>query len=115
MVRIFLITTVFLVIFSGTQAGAETGSKGAGNRLEALPAPGQLQPVPRPPQLQRPAVPLPPPMPPLNRGAVNPRTGEFYPPQGSGIFNPKTGEYYPPVNGHGYFNPRTGEYYPRLQ
>ena len=48
---------------------------------------------------------------PENRGAVNPRTGEYYPPSGRGVVNPKTGEYYPP-SGQGYINPRTGAFYP---
>lgn len=115
MVRVRFIILLSVVAFAGSQAEAGIGYRGPENRLEALPSPGQLQPIPRPPQPQQPRVPAPPPLPSLNRGAVNPRTGEFFPPQGRGIVNPKTGEYYPPLDGHGYFNPRTGEYYPRLQ
>ncbi len=112
-----ILISLLLVFFAIGHAQAQAIDKGAESRLEALPAPGQLQPIPRPPQIQHPAVPNPPPLPPLHsgRGAINPRTGEFYPPQGSGIINPRTGEYYPPLDGKGYFNPRTGEFYPRLQ
>jgi len=105
----------FLLAFMSGRAGAEIVIRGPESRLEALPAPGQLQPVPRPPQVRQPRVPPPPAMPYVNRGGIDPRTGEFFPPQGRGIMNPRTGEFYPPVNGQGYFNPRTGEYYPRLQ
>lgn len=83
------------------------------NRLEALPPPGQLQPIPRPPQLRQPNVPPPPPMPAANRGAINPRTGEFFLPHREGVINPRTGEYYPPAGTRGFFNPKTGEFYPR--
>ncbi|HUH67213.1 MAG TPA: hypothetical protein VLZ07_12340 [Syntrophales bacterium] len=48
---------------------------------------------------------------PENRGALNPRTGEYYPPSGNGVINPRTGEYYPP-SGQGFINPRTGAFYP---
>jgi hypothetical protein len=72
----------------------------------------QLTPLPEP---QRPALPPPPAPAPApsykSRGAVNPKTGEYFPPSGKGVINPKTGEYFPP-SGEGYINPKTGEYYP---
>lgn len=45
------------------------------------------------------------------RGAINPRTGEYYPSSGSGVIDPKTGTFYP-KSGKGYINPQTGEYFP---
>ena len=54
------------------------------------------------------------PSPPEYRGAVNPKTGQFYPSQGHGVFNPHTGEFYP-RSGGGYINPRTGEFYPGIE
>jgi hypothetical protein len=45
------------------------------------------------------------------RGALNPRTGEFYPSSGAGVIDPKTGTFFP-KSGNGYINPQTGEFYP---
>jgi hypothetical protein len=59
-----------------------------------------MQPTPSPNSTQ-----------PKHKGALNPKTGEYYPSVSEGVYNPKTGEYYPPTSG-GYFNPRTGEFYP---
>ncbi len=115
LILVLLLAAVFLSSQAGAQSVTPSVNKGPVNRLEALPAPGQLQPIPRPPEPQQPKAVPPSPLPSYNRGAVNPRTGEFYPPQGRGIINPRTGEYYPPANGNGYFNPRTGEYYPAMK
>ncbi len=109
-----LIICVSLLALLPAGPGAAQVS-GAPRNLEALPRPGELIPVPRPPALKQPQAPAVPPVqaPAGNKGAINPRTGEFYPPQGEGIINPRTGEYYPPVRGEGFINPKTGEFYPR--
>jgi hypothetical protein len=103
----------FLLSPTGNAPGADTGT---GRSAEPYPLspPGTIQKIPAPPVYKpMPTQPTPSPAPtlPANRGALNPKTGEFYPSHGEGVINPRTGEYYPP-SGSGYINPRTGEYYP---
>lgn len=95
--------------------GAAASQANGPRSLEALPRPGEMIPAPSPPALKQPQAPAVPPVqaPVRNKGAMDPRTGEFYPPQGEGIINPRTGEYYPPIRGEGFINPKTGEFYPR--
>jgi hypothetical protein len=98
---------------AGDTPGADAGAP-RGGELYQLSPPGTLQKIPAPPLSKpMPAQPAPSPNPvlPGNRGALNPKTGEFYPSHGEGVINPRTGEFYPP-SGSGYINPRTGEYYP---
>jgi hypothetical protein len=45
------------------------------------------------------------------KGAINPRTGEFYPGAFGGVINPRRGVFLPKVHG-GYYNPETGETIP---
>jgi hypothetical protein len=73
--------------------------------LRIAPPPANVPPLPPSP----PGV-TPPPRP-SERGAINPRTGEYYPPVPGGVINPKSGEVLPKVNG-GYINPQTGEFIP---
>ncbi len=109
---------IILVLFSllplaGDALGANAGTT-RGGELYQLSPPGSLQKIPAPPVYKpMPLQPTPSPAPilPANRGALNPKTGEFYPSHGEGVINPRTGEFYPP-SGNGYINPRTGEFYP---
>jgi hypothetical protein len=109
---------ILLVIFSlltlaGNALGANADAPRSGELYQLNP-PGTLQKIPAPPPYKpMPAQPAPSPAPilPGHRGALNPKTGEFYPSHGEGVINPRTGEYYPP-SGSGYLNPRTGEYFP---
>jgi len=48
----------------------------------------------------------------IEKGVVNPRTGEFYPGTLGGVLDPKTGVVLPKVEG-GYQNPQTGETIPQ--
>jgi hypothetical protein len=50
----------------------------------------------------------------IEKGVVNPRTGEFYPGTHGGVLDPKTGVVLPKVEG-GYQNPQTGEIIPKSQ
>jgi hypothetical protein len=113
MFRQLIICVSLLALLHAGPVAAQVS--GGSRNLEALPRPGELVPAPSPPALKQPQAPPVPPVqvPVLNKGAMNPRTGEFYPPQGEGIINPRTGEYYPPIRGEGYINPKTGEFYPR--
>ncbi|HET6490899.1 MAG TPA: hypothetical protein VFG28_14190 [Syntrophales bacterium] len=109
------IVLVFLSLLplTGNALGADTGTGRSGGLYQLSP-PGTSQKIPPPPVYKpMPAQPTPSPVPalPANRGALNPKTGEFYPSHGEGVINPRTGEFYPP-SGTGYFNPRTGEFYP---
>lgn len=107
------------LLFLAGGAAAQVGH--APGDLSPKSPPGTLQsPPPTIPQRPRQEVykPAPAPLPavrsrPESRGAVNPKTGQFYPSQGHGVFNPHTGEFYP-RSGIGYINPRTGEFYPGL-
>jgi hypothetical protein len=106
----------FLSPLAGDALGADTGTPRSGELYQLSP-PGTLQKIPAPPVYKpMPAQPAPSPAPilPEHRGALNPKTGEFYPSHGEGVINPRTGEFYPP-SGSGYINPRTGEYYPGNQ
>ena len=108
-----LLVILCLLSLAGHALGANAGAPGGGELYQLSP-PGTLQKIPAPPPYKpMPAqpTPLPTPILPEHRGALNPKTGEFYPSQGGGVINPKTGEFYPP-SGSGYFNPRTGEYFP---
>jgi hypothetical protein len=108
-----LMMVFFLLTAAGHALAAGAGSPGSSQPFQLSP-PGTLQPIPAPPVYKpMPTQPTPSPAPtlPANRGALNPKTGEFYPAHGEGVINPKTGEFYPP-SGTGYFNPRTGEFYP---
>jgi hypothetical protein len=103
----------FLLTMASDAPGADSGAPRSGELYQLSP-PGTLQKIPAPPVYKpMPAqpTPLPTPVLPEHRGALNPKTGEFYPSHGEGVINPKTGEFYPP-SGSGYFNPRTGEYFP---
>lgn len=51
--------------------------------------------------------------PPLNRGAINARTGEYYAPAAGGVINPRTGTFYQEVGG-GYINSKTGAFMPSV-
>jgi hypothetical protein len=104
---------LFLSAAAGDAPGADAGTP-RGGELYQLSPPGTLQKIPAPPVSKpMPAQPAPSsnPILPEHRGALNPKTGEFYPSHGEGAINPRTGEFYPP-SGSGYINPRTGEYYP---
>jgi len=88
---------LFLSATAGDAPGANAGSPRSGELYQLSP-PGTLQKIPAPPPYKpTPAqpTPLPSPILPEHRGALNPKTGEFYPPSGSGYFNPRTGEYFP--------------------
>ena len=50
--------------------------------------------------------------PPVNPGAIDVRTGQYYPGVGGGVINPRNGQFYPDV-GAGYVDPRTGQYMPK--
>jgi len=103
----------FLLATTGAAPAAGTGTAGSSQPFQLSP-PGSLQKIPAPPVSKpMPAQPAPStnPILPEHRGALNPKTGEFYPSHGEGVINPRTGEFYPP-SGSGYINPRTGEYYP---
>jgi hypothetical protein len=108
-----MLALLFLFPLASEARGANTGTA-RGTEPYQLSPPGTPQKIPAPPVYKpMPAKPTPSPTPtlPANRGALNPKTGEFYPSHGEGVINPKTGEFYPP-SGSGYINPRTGEYYP---
>jgi hypothetical protein len=52
---------------------------------------------------------------PIQPGAINPATGQYYPPTGNGdVINPATGERYIGTPG-GFINPNTGEFMPRIR
>ncbi|MFB3925132.1 MAG: cytochrome C [Syntrophales bacterium] len=107
---LFLVFLILWTILSDTANTPRGGGK------DPLTPPGSLVEPPQPQYKPvEPPVPAPPALPWAghNRGAVNPRTGEYYPPSGKGVINPRTGEYYPP-SGQGFINPRTGAYYPRF-
>jgi hypothetical protein len=99
---------------AGNPVPAKDQQIGAANDLEPLlpqglritPPPANVPPSPP----SAPGV-TPQPSPPSERGAINPRTGEYYPPVPGGVINPKSGEVLPKVNG-GYINPQTGEFIP---
>jgi len=74
------------------------------------PGPPAYTPLP-PGTLPAPAQPAPPARE-KEKGAVNPRTGEFYPGTYGGVIDPKTGVVLPKVEG-GYQNPQTGETIPQ--
>jgi hypothetical protein len=108
-----LLVILCLLSLAGHALGANAGAPRSGELYQLSP-PGTLQKIPAPPPYKpMPAQPTPAPAPilPGNRGALNPKTGEFYPAHGEGVINPRTGEFYPP-SGSGYINPRTGEYFP---
>jgi hypothetical protein len=108
-----VIALIFLVATTSDAPGADAGAPRSGGPYQLSP-PGTIQKIPAPPVSKpMPAQPAPSlnPILPGNRGALNPKTGEFYPSHGEGVINPRTGEFYPP-SGSGYINPRTGEYYP---
>jgi len=108
-----MLALLFLLPLASGARGADTGAARSGELYQLSP-PGTFQKIPAPPVYKpMPAQPAPSPTPtlPVNRGALNPKTGEFYPSHGEGVINPKTGEFYPP-SGSGYLNPRTGEFYP---
>ena len=111
---------------------SENGGKGKDGAsgfiisVQILNEPRQLFP-PTPPALNPPPssptpVPPAPPLPPkaqkgpadLEKGVINPRTGEFFPGAQGGVINPRTGDFLPRVDG-GYLNPKTGEVIPRVQ
>jgi hypothetical protein len=115
---------------SGKGTALDRGTESAGNPLPAMDqqtgAANDLEPLlPRglritpPPATVPPTSPSPPGVtpppspssPPSERGAINPRTGEYYPSVPGGVINPKSGEILPKVNG-GYINPQTGEFIP---
>jgi hypothetical protein len=108
-----MLVFLFLLPLAVDALGADAGAPGSRQPFQLSP-PGTPQKIPAPPVYKpMPAQPTPSPKPilPGHRGALNPKTGEFYPSHGEGVINPKTGEFYPP-SGSGYINPRTGEYYP---
>jgi hypothetical protein len=108
-----MMVLLFLFATAGAALCADAGAPRSGELYQLSP-PGTLQKIPAPPPYKpMPAQPTPAPAPilPGHRGALNPRTGEFYPAHGEGVINPRTGEFYPP-SGSGYMNPRTGEYFP---
>jgi hypothetical protein len=110
-IRSYGLTIVLLFLFAMPAAGA--GTAGSSQPFQLSP-PGTLQKIPAPPvskPMPAQTTPAPIPMLPAHRGALNPKTGEFYPSHGEGVINPRTGEFYP-RSGSGYTNPRTGEYYP---
>lgn len=47
-----------------------------------------------------------------NRGAINPRTGEFYAPAGDGYVSTRNGTYFTSAGPNGVINTRTGEFVP---
>ena len=109
---ILLIVFVFLVTAATEAMCASPGSTGTKEPFQLSP-PGTIR-IPPPPEYKpMPVQPAPPPssIQPKHKGALDPKTGEFYPSVNEGVYNPRTGEYYPPTSG-GYFNPRTGEFYP---
>jgi hypothetical protein len=94
--RIMLVF-LFLLPLAGDAKGADAGAPRSGELYQLSP-PGTLPKIPAPPPYKpMPAQPTPAPNPvlPEHRGALNPKTGEFYPRSGSGYFNPRTGEYFP--------------------
>ena len=109
-----LMVFLFLIATAGEAPCADSGALGNKEPYQLSP-PGTIQ-IPPPPEYKpMPVQPTPSPnlVQPKHKGALNPKTGEFYPSVNEGVFNPKAGEYYPPTSG-GYFNPRTGEFYPSL-
>jgi hypothetical protein len=116
--RLFLLISSLVVlgiflIFPG--AFADGGNTQQKKDADELSPQGTMQEPPSSPQQNQkyPTAPVPAPSTPENRGAINPRTGEYYPPSGKGAVNPKTGEYYTP-SGQGVINPRTGQYYQHI-
>jgi hypothetical protein len=99
---------------AGNPVPAKDQQTGAANDLEPL-FPGGLRITPPPANIppSPPSAPgvTPPSSSPSKRGAIDPRTGEYYPPVPGGVINPKSGEVMPKVNG-GYINPQTGEFIP---
>jgi hypothetical protein len=103
-----------LILLATAVEASCSDAGGAGNKelyqlspprtLKKIPAPPVYKPMPAQPGPLKPIVPE-------RKGALNPKTGEFYSSHGEGVINPRTGEYYPP-SGSGYINPRTGELYP---
>ncbi len=111
-IRVVLVF-LFLIPLAGDALGAGAGAPGSGGLYQLSP-PGTVPKIPAPPSSKpMPAQPNPAlnPIAPESRGALNPKTGEFYPSHGEGVINPRAGEYYPP-SGTGYINPRTGDFYP---
>jgi hypothetical protein len=109
---IHMMVLLFLIATSSESLCADSGTLGNKEPYQ-LRLPGTIQ-IPPPPEYKpMPLQPSPPTAPtePEHKGALNPKTREFYPSVKEGVYNPKTGEYYPPISG-GYFNPRTGEFYP---
>jgi hypothetical protein len=74
---------------------------------------GPLHYTPIPPQ-KAPSSAKPPSRPKMERGIINPWTGEFYPGTQGGVLNPRTGVFLPKVNG-GYLDPETGVVIPEKE
>jgi len=76
------------------------------------PGPPPYTPIsPAPPPQPAPSGPPGPSTITIEKGVVNPRTGEFFPGTFGGVINPKTGVFLPKVEG-GYQNPETGQVIP---
>jgi hypothetical protein len=88
---------------------------------QMFPRPGEYKLAPAPsaplPEVAVPPSPVPAPKPQgpstiaPDKGAFNPRTGEFYPGTFGGAYNPRTGNFYPKVNG-GYLDYQNGTLLP---
>ncbi|MGZ3595200.1 MAG: hypothetical protein ACXWMI_09495 [Syntrophales bacterium] len=113
MILNLIVLSIFLIL---PAASADEGNTQQKKYADELTPQGTLQELPSPPQQTQKylSAPVPAPSVPENKGAINPRTGEYYPPSGKGAVNPKTGEYYPP-SGQGVINPGTGAYYPHAR
>jgi hypothetical protein len=108
--KLLVIAGIFLGILSACiMAGAQTFPSSPPQFFPPTPSgPPSYQPIP--PQPAPPVQPAPP-TGKKERGAINPRTGEFYPGTNGGVINPQTGVVLPKVGG-GYLNPQTGEVIP---
>ena len=113
MISSLVVLGIFLIC---PGASADEGNTQQKKYTDELAPRGTSQEHPSLPQQTQkyPSAPVPAPSVPENKGAINPRTGEYYPPSGKGAINPKTGEYYPP-NGQGVINPGTGAHYPHAR
>ena len=105
--------SVLLLVQGRTMVFAQTFPSMPPQHYPTTPSsPGPPAYTPIPPGTIPPPAQSAPPTREKEKGAVNPRTGEFFPGTYGGVVDPKTGVVLPKVEG-GYQNPQTGEIIPQ--
>ena len=93
----YYIPLMALLFLSATTSGSLCADPGVLGNKEPyqLRPPGTIEITPPPEYKPMPLQPSSPTTPaePKYKGALNPKTGEFYPSVNEGVYNPKTGEY----------------------